>query len=80
MDEIEVTARFDLEGDIIPLAFVWRERTYKVDAIGRHWNAEDGHHILVMDPRCQTYHLIFQSETARWYLFHGGNYTAISRV
>jgi len=72
MDEIEVTARFDPDGKITPLTFVWRTRTYKVTAIGRHWDAPDGRHILVMGPGHQAYHLIFKSETAQWYLFHGG--------
>lgn len=72
MDEIEVTARFYAGGDIRPLTFVWRTRTYKVASIGRHWDASDGRHILVMDQREQVYHLIFRTSTAQWFLFHGG--------
>ncbi len=72
MDEIEVTVRFDTEGNIKPLSFVWRMHTYTVDAIGRHWVTPEGHHILVMDPRNQTHHLIFKPEIARWYLLHVG--------
>ena len=72
MDEIEVTARFYSDGNIRPITFVWETRTYKVTSIGRHWEAPDGHHILVMDPREQVYHLIFKPETTQWYLFHGG--------
>ncbi|KPL07558.1 hypothetical protein AMJ86_04090 [bacterium SM23_57] len=73
MEEIEITVRFDTEGNILPLNFVWRMHTYKVAAIGRYWDAADGRHILVMDPRNQTHHLIFKTETLKWYLFQSGN-------
>jgi len=80
MDEIEVTARFYPKGNILPLTFVWQKSTYKVVSVGRHWKAEDGYHILVMDPGSQTYHLIFQTETGRWFLFHGADVLPISRI
>ena len=80
MDAIEVTARFDPKGNILPLTFVWQKRTYKVLSIGRHWKAEDGYHTLVMDPGFQTYHLIFQWETGKWFLFHGADGPSISWV
>jgi hypothetical protein len=80
MDEIEVTARFDAQGVIIPLDFEWRGRTYKVDSIGRSWNAKDGYHILVMDRRNQAFHLIFKPGTIKWYLLKGGEAPAPPRV
>lgn len=80
MEEIEVTARFDLQGNIQPLTFVWRKRTYKVVSIGRHWKAEDGYHTLVMDLGNQTHHLIFQPEKGRWFLFHGADSPSFRQV
>jgi hypothetical protein len=80
MEEIEVTARFDSKGSIIPLTFSWQDRTYKVDAIGRNWQASDGLHILVMDARNQAFHLIFNPEITQWYLLRSGDVPTVPRV
>jgi hypothetical protein len=80
MDEIEVTARFDPNGKIFPLNFIWRTRRYKVSAVGRQWDGADGRHILVMDIINQTYHLVFKPETSQWFLFHGGSNPDSPRV
>jgi hypothetical protein len=69
MDSIEVTARFDPQGKIIPLSFMWQGRVFKITSIGRNWQAADEYHILVMDQRNQTYHLIYKSGSTQWYLF-----------
>ena len=68
MEAIEVTARFDAKGNIIPLTFLWQDQTYKVDSIGRNWQASDGLHILVMNNKNQAFHLIFKPHTTQWYL------------
>lgn len=68
MEKIELTARFDLEGRITPLNFIWNGRSYRVEGTGRRWVAKDGIHILVMVAGNQTFQLIFNSETNIWNL------------
>jgi hypothetical protein len=72
LDPIEVTARFDPQGKIIPLSFTWRGHTYRVDSTGRRWRDEAGHHILVMAPIEQVFELLFVPEEQRWYLGRPG--------
>ena len=71
MDPIEVTVRFDPQGKIIPLSFVWQQRTYRVDSIGRHWGGKDGNHILVITSGNRAHHLLFMSERGIWYRVRG---------
>ncbi len=73
MDAIEVTVRFDTQGKIFPLNFIWKRRTYRVDAIGRQWEARDGQHILVMTPGNRAHHLLFLAEKGIWYRVRGGD-------
>ena len=73
MEQIEVTARFDAHGQINPLGFVWKGRSYRVESIGRTWKADDGIHILVMTIRNRVYHLLFKPDKACWYLLCGGS-------
>jgi len=80
MHEIEVIARHNTHGKIIPVSFMWQERTHKIDSIGRSWNANDGLHILVMDQRNQVFHLILRLETEKWYLLQVGNPRPLPRA
>ncbi len=80
MDAIEVTARFDAQGKIVPLSFVWERRTYRVDSVGRRWEGKDGRHILVMTPGNRTHHLLFMPDRSRWYLVWGDDSRTASIV
>jgi hypothetical protein len=71
MEHIEATVRFNPEGGITPLSFVWRGRTYTVVSTGRSWQAKDGVHILVMVPGDTVYHLLFSPEEVRWKILIG---------
>jgi len=68
MEAIEVTTRFDLQGNVIPLSFTWQEREYKVISVGRDWQDETTRHILVMVPGDQVYELVFSALEMRWYM------------
>lgn len=68
MQPVEVTARFDLEGQATPLSFVWQGRSYPVDSTGRRWQDALGQHILVMVPGDRVYELILAVGEIRWYL------------
>lgn len=66
---IEVTARFDREGVVIPQSFTLEGRQQRVDGVGRRWKAEDGEHILVMlQPGDRVLELVYQAEAGRWWL------------
>ncbi len=68
MEPVEVTARFNSDGRIIPLNFSWREVNYKVSSVGRSWEDEAGRHILVMTPGDRIYELVFVPTESLWYL------------
>ncbi len=68
MESIEVTARFDLDGKITPLRFVWRGQSYQVSATGRQWQQAGEWHVLVMVPGEQVYELVFDPGQRCWYM------------
>jgi hypothetical protein len=80
MEPIEVTARFDEEGKIVPMSFVHNRRTYRVDSIGRQWDGNDGHHVLVMTPGNRAHHLLFARDKGKWYIVRGANNPTIPQV
>ena len=73
MEAVEVTARFDEDGKIIPQKFTWRQVKYPVTAVGRYWNDDTGQHILVMTPVPGTpgdrvFELVYTASEGRWYI------------
>ncbi|MBM3145696.1 MAG: hypothetical protein FJ010_12165 [Chloroflexi bacterium] len=80
MEPVEVTVRFDPQGKMIPLSFVWQRRTYRVESIGRQWEGKDGHHILVMTPENRAHHLLFVSAKGIWHRVKGSDTPTLSMV
>jgi hypothetical protein len=76
MENIQVTARFDDQGKVTPLRFVWQGNTYPVDATGRRWQDDKGQHVLVMVPGDRVFELIFIPTNLRWFLISHGLRTA----
>jgi hypothetical protein len=68
MEPIEVTAKFDEQGTIIPLHFNWKGVRYRVESTGRRWQDELGAHMLVMVASGQIYELTFKHGEGRWYI------------
>ena len=68
MESIEVTVRFDPHGQITPLRFTWKGRSYLVESCGRRWTAADGQHILVRTVGGGQFELLFAPAEGRWYL------------
>ena len=68
MEQIEVTAKFEIDGQIKPETFTWLDNTYPVVSIGRRWMDEAGHHVLVMVPDNRILELLLSSADLRWYL------------
>ena len=76
MQLIEVTARFDHKGKAIPLSFIWEGKSYKVDAVGRRWTAEDGEHILIMiQPGDIVYELLYKAKEGLWMMVRGHHHS-----
>ena len=72
MESIEVTARIDPQGQITPLRFVWKGRSYLVESTGRRWTGADGQHILVMASSGDMFELLFAPGEGRWFLMEAG--------
>lgn len=68
MEPIEVTARFDAQGTITPLAFTRKGSQQRVKSTGRRWVDEQGQHFLVMTMGEHMYELIFRSSEGLWYI------------
>jgi hypothetical protein len=71
VDPIAVTARFEAQGKIVPLSFIWQSRTFRIDSLGRQWQGKDGFHIMAMTPGNRAHHLLFMPEKGIWYLVRG---------
>lgn len=71
MDPIEVTVRFDEQGEITPLHFSWKGSVHRVESIGRRWKDAQGQHILVMATDGRIYQLTFISGEGRWFIRWG---------
>lgn len=72
MEQIEVTARFNLDGKVFPLNFTWRGKTYWVESTGRRWRDEHGLHVLTMVPGGTVYDLVFNQSEGIWFLRQTG--------
>lgn len=72
MENVTVTARFETDGRITPLSFVYQGETYPIDSLGRRWKDEAGQHILVMVPGERIFDLVYVPGEARWYLRNPG--------
>jgi len=67
-----VQARFAAEGGVQPAAFIWRDRTRYVAAVGREWDEEVGGVLwrcyLVQTPAGETFELRLDPAGMRWVL------------
>ncbi len=59
MDTTEVEVRFDAEGGMTVLSFVWQGARHPVTSQGRQWEAADGRHILVMTTGDRMFELVW---------------------
>ncbi len=68
MEPVEVTARFDLEGEITPLRLTRAGRELVVESVGRRWRDESGYHALVMLLGGRVFELTFNYTEGKWHL------------
>lgn len=76
MIPIQVTARFESNGEIQPESFRWQGSEYPVISTGRRWFDEKGCHVLVMVPGDQVVELVFVPAEMVWYMGSLGAYRA----
>ena len=74
----EVEARFDADGKIVVLSFTWRGRRLPVMSMGREWEAEDGHHFLVMTGGEHIFELNFHATSGLWNLVRAPEERAVA--
>lgn len=72
VEPVEVTARFNEQGQIEPLSFMRRGRIYPIDRVGRRWEDESGKHFMVMTPIERVFELIFEPGSLRWFFTRVG--------
>ncbi len=65
-DVIHVEARFQGDGEILPLGFVWEERRFAVLGLGRQWREGQSRHFLVMTPREQVFEITYNEDEGNW--------------
>ncbi len=65
-DVIHVEARFQGDGEILPLVFVWEERRFAVLALGRQWREGLSHHFLVMTSGEQVFEITYNEDDGNW--------------
>ncbi len=67
-EAVEVVARFDESGKVIPRSFVWGGLKRSILSLGRQWVQDGGQHFLVMTGEAQVYELAYRPAEMRWYL------------
>jgi hypothetical protein len=68
METIEVTARWDENGEVSPLQFLMNGTPIQVETIGRRWQDEHGLHALVKALGGRTFELVFDPAEMKWFL------------
>jgi hypothetical protein len=65
---IAVEARFETDGSLRPLAFVWEDEIIRISAYGRRWEQDDEDHFLVMTADERVYELAYLQSEGLWHL------------
>jgi hypothetical protein len=67
-EPIAVEARFEVDGNLKPIAFEWNEQRFIIDSLGRHWEENGNQHFLVMVTGDQIFELAYLSSKNQWQL------------
>lgn len=62
MDPTEVEMRFEANGGLTVLGFVWQGARLPVTSQGRQWKAADGQHVLVMTTGDRVFELLWSGQ------------------
>ena len=66
---IAVEARFETDGSLRPLAFVWEGESIRIASYGRQWEQDGEDHFLVMSANEQVYELVYLQSEGIWQLY-----------
>jgi hypothetical protein len=67
-EAISVEVRYNSDGAITPLNFLWRGRSFEIASLGRRWERAGAQHFLVMDQSGEVYEIAFHPDKQRWTL------------
>jgi hypothetical protein len=67
-EAVEVVARFDESGKVIPISFVWGGVKRPILSLGRQWVQDGDRHFLVMTGEAQVYELVYRPAEMVWCL------------
>ena len=67
-EAVEVVARFDESGKVIPRSFVWGGLKRPILSLGRQWVQDGCRHLLVMTGEAQVFELAYRPAEMRWYM------------
>ncbi len=65
---IAVEAKFETDGSIRPLAFVWKDTRIRIASLGRRWEQDEEVHFLVMSADEKVYELAYRQKDSLWFL------------
>ncbi len=65
--ELEVRARYNAQGEALPISLSLDGVDYRVESLGRRWSDARGEHVLVMLAGGKALELIYTPTTGRWY-------------
>jgi hypothetical protein len=77
METIEVTARWEEDGQVTPVQFRLKGTPLQVETIGRRWKDEAGLHVLVKAFGGRTFELVFDPAAMKWFLGFQGPSAAV---
>jgi hypothetical protein len=66
---VAVEAKFETDGSIRPLAFVWEDEIIRIVSMGRQWEQDGEMHFLVMSMDEKVYELAYQPSEGRWMFY-----------
>ncbi len=66
---VAVEAKFETDGSIRPLVFVWEDELISITSLGRQWEQDGEIHFLVMSLGERVYELAYRPSEGRWRLY-----------
>lgn len=67
-DPIEVDVHISAQGEVRPISFTWRKRTFAITGLGRTSTKGDDHYFLVMTAGDRIFELRWHVPDNRWFL------------
>jgi hypothetical protein len=65
---VAVEAKFEVDGSLRPLAFMWEDEIIRIASYGRQWEKDGECHFLVMSASERVFELVYLPSEALWQL------------